>query len=518
MKNRFLFLPGVDRGQHRSPKPRRGRFIVPTADLSAIGTDVGVDRRERSLRSAFKIYVLGVAIAIAAIPFHQPLLLVIGLLILIVTGTTEIWARYCLQDLDYKREFSERRVLFGEEVTLSLSVENLKLLPLPWLETEDSVPSSLTYHGQHLRVSIRSNSVVFENLFSTLPYERVTRRYAIQCTARGVHTFGPTVLRSGDVFGFLNREVSLPNWQYLLVYPMVVPLTRFGLPARHPFGDYRAPRRLLEDPSRVIGVRDFTYGDDLRRIHWKATARTMQLQSKIYEPTTTFTLVIFLNVVSQLNAYYGINPELQELSICAAASVADWALDQGFAVGLYANTIMYMPEVGLSADERWDNEDPQGGAQGGKGEEQQQQELHTVLQDQLKRRRIHLPPANNEEQRKRIMEVLARVQSYFGSTIEDVIQTERTRLPAGATIVVITSTISDLLLDSLTRVRQSGHAVTILYVGDTPLPTRLAGATVYHIGGEDTWKEMMAARTGVINHAPTTESSPPMRSPSGFQL
>src|SRR6266849_2124630 len=467
--------------------------------------DVGVDRRERSLRSAFKIYVLGVAIAIAAVPFHQPLLLVIGLLILIVTGTTEIWARYCLQNLDYKREFSERRVLFGEEVTLSLSVENLKLLPLPWLETEDSVPSSLTYHGQHLRVSIRSNSVVFENLFSTLPYERVTRRYAIQCTARGVHTFGPTVLRSGDVFGFLNREVSLPNWQYLLVYPMVVPLTRFGLPARHPFGDYRAPRRLLEDPSRVIGVRDFTYGDDLRRIHWKATARTMQLQSKMYEPTTTFTLVIFLNVVSQLDAYYGINPELQELSICAAASVADWGLDQGFAVGLYANTIMYMPEVGLSPDEGWENEDPHAqpqnvvvplagtrnedphaqpqnvvvplagtrgaGTRGESGQPLRGPSLHTVLQNQLKRRRIHLPPANNEEQRKRIMEVLARVQSYFGSTIEDVILTERTRLPVGATIVVITSTINDLLLDSLTRVRQSGHAVTILYVGDTPLPT-----------------------------------------------
>ena len=520
MINRFLFLPRVDRGQLRSPKLPKGRRL-------RFGTDAGVNRR---------LYLLGVAIAIAAVPFHQPLLLIIGLLILIVTGTTEIWASYCLQDLDYKREFSERRVLFGEEVSLSLSVENAKLLPLPWLETEDSVPSSLTYPGQHMRVSIRSNSVVFENLFSILPYQRVTRRYAIRCTARGVHTFGPTVLRSGDVFGFLNREVSLPNWQYLLVYPMVVPLTRFGLPARHPFGDYRAPRRLLTDPSRVIGVRDYAYGDDLRRIHWKATARTMQLQSKIYEPTTTFTLVIFLNVVSQLDAYYGINPELQELSICAAASVADWALDQGFAVGLYANTIMYMPEVGLSADEGWENENPQDGAREAKGEEQGQSGPHNPpdcvhkdtlrggagippnttpsppLRDQLKRRRIHLPPASNEEQRKRIMEVLARVQSYFGSTIEDVIQTERTRLPAGATIVVITSTISDLLLDSLARVKQSGHALSIMYAGDTPLPNRLAGATVYHIGGEDTWKEMMATST----QAPSASS--PLRSPSGFQF
>ncbi len=514
MNNRYLLLQ--DRQPLRTPRPPKKRRLGLTADGH-------VDRR---------LYFLGLVIAIAALPFRQPLLLVIGLLILIVTGTTEIWGRYCLQDLEYKREFSEKRVLFGEKVTLSLSVENAKLLPLPWLETEDSVPSSLNYPGQHMRISIRSNTAVFENLFSAFPYERITRRYTIQCIARGVHTFGPAVLRSGDVFGFLTRELSLPNWQYLLVYPMIVPLTRFGLPARHPFGDFRASRRLLEDPSRVIGVRDYAYGDDLRRIHWKATARTMQLQSKIYEPTTTYTLVIFLNVVSQLDAHYGINPELQELSVCAAASVADWALDQGFAVGLYANTIMYMPEVGLSADEGWDETDQQNGPHEAVGnvaprfiEGEGQSNLREVLQEHLKRRRIHLPPASNEEQRKRIMEVLARVQSYFGSTIEDVIQTERTRLPAGATVVVITSTIGELLLDSLTRVRQSGHAITVLYVGDTPLPNRLAGATVYHIGGEETWKELLAANLSQEDHqAPASDSSTINREPTksrsaaGFQF
>ena len=83
---------------------------------------------------------------------------------------------------------------------------------------------------------------------------------------------------SGDVFGFFSKEDTFTNWQYLLVYPLVVPLTRFSLPARHPFGDRRAPRRLLEDPARVIGVRDYAYGDSLRCVHWKATARTMQLQ------------------------------------------------------------------------------------------------------------------------------------------------------------------------------------------------------------------------------------------------
>ena len=450
-------------------------------------------------------YYLCIAIIIVSLLIRQPLLLVVGLLGALVLLATDTWAKYCLQDLRYQRQFSEQRVLFGEEITLSLSVENAKLLPLPWLEIEDSVPRTLTFTGRQLRVSTTSNMVVLESLFSLRWYERVTRPYTVLCNARGVHTFGPTVVRSGDVFGFLNRQESLSNRQYLLVYPLVVPITRFGLPSRHPFGDNRAPRRLLEDPSRVIGVRDYMYGDDLRRIHWKATARMMQLQSKVYQPTTTYTLVLFLNVVSQLDAWYGVRPELQELAICATASVADWALNEGFAVGLYANTMMYMPEMGMLPPIHQEGEE-------------KEQALEAVVADQLKRRRIHLPPASNEEQRKRIMEVLARIQSYFGSSIEDLIQVERVRLPAGATVVVVTSTVSDPLLDSLARLKQSGHAVTILYIGDAPLAAKLAGVTVHHMGGEETWKELHAGFSQVGTDLATTGEQTRQPAPASFSL
>jgi len=337
--------------------------------------------------------------------------------------------------------------------------------------------------------------------------------------------FGPTVLRSGDVFGFLNREESLSNRQYLLVYPLVVPITRFGLPSHHPFGDNRAPRRMLEDPSRVIGVRDYMYGDDLRRVHWKATAHMMQLQSKVYQATTTYTLVLFLNIVSQLDAWYGIRPELQELAICATASVADWALDQGYAVGLYTNTIMYMPEMGMSIStsqpsSSLDQLGELSSAVPQNADEKEKDHLReVVLADQLNRRRIHLPPASNEEQRKRIMEVLARVQSYFGSSIEELIQIERTRLPAGATVVVVTSTVSDPLLDALSRVKRSGHAVTILYVGDSPLSMTLGGLAVYHIGGEETWKDLLANNSRIeTGSSQAVEASELEATPTSFNL
>jgi len=434
------------------------------------------------------------AILFASIPFHLPLLVVIGLLILVIIATTDIWATYCLRQLRYQRQFSEQRALFGEQVTLSLSVENAKLLPLPWLEIEDTVPRALTMMGQKVRVSFVGDTAILENLFSARWYERVTRRYTLNCNARGVHKFGPTVVRSGDVFGFISNEEALANWQYLLVYPLVAPLTSFSLPARHPFGDRRAPRRLLEDPSRVIGVRDYVYGDSLRRVHWKATARAMQLQSKIYEATTTYTMIIFLNINTLFDTVYGLQPELQELAICAAASVSDWAINEGFAVGLYANTLMFMPEEQVHSESTSENDE--------------EQVIDATVTAQLKRRRIHLPPATSEEQRKRIMDMLARIQPYFGSTLEDVIQAERTSLPAGATIVVITSSITDHLLDTLGRLKQSGHEVTILFVGDNPSPTRLAGLSIYPLGGKEAWRTLEAAYSSTDDTSPQPDRAP----------
>lgn len=424
-------------------------------------------------------YLPGVVALIVGVLFHLPLLVVIGILLLLVVALTDLWARYCLRDVRYKRECSERRVLFGEEVSFSIVVENAKLLPLPWLEVDEILSSALHVQGQRVRHDMTTGQTLLECLFSTGAYERVTRRYTLQCRQRGVHALGPTRLRSGDIFGFITREMTFTKQQYILVYPLVVPLTRFGLPARHPFGDKRAPRRLLEDPSRVIGVRDYAYGDSLRRVHWKATARTMTLQSKIYEATTTYTLVLFLNMTSRIDAHYGVHPEIQELSVCAAASVANWAIDEGYAVGLYANSIMHMPD-----EERE------------RSEESVDDEAHVQeVQAMLKRRRVHIPVSSHQEQRQRIMEVLARVQPYFGSNIEDLLVSEQTHLPAGSTVVVISSSISELLIDTMSRLHQHGHSVTLLFVGDSAIPTRLAGITVHRLGGEDTWQQLLNAQS-----------------------
>jgi uncharacterized protein (DUF58 family) len=427
-----------------------------------------------------RLYVFVALVILVSMITHLILLFVVGVLVLVLLILVDIWAAYALNGVRFKAQLSENRVLFGEEAALTITIENEKILPLPVLEFNMRVPRALPIKDQPVRKMMVTNTIELEGMFSMSWYERTTRTYTVQCQNRGVYTFGPIKLHGSDAFGFINRTQALTAEQHILVYPLVVPLTSFSLPARHPFGDHSTPRRLLEDPSRVIGLRDYVYGDSLRRIDWKATARTQQMQSKIYDATTTYTLTIFLNSSMVMDSYYGIHPELQELAISAAASIAHWAIEESYAVGLYTNTAMRMPD-----EERNEQANLRREIDNHKGD------IATVIAEQMERRRVHLSPSSSEEQHQRILDTLARLQTQGITPIEEVLFAERHRLPNGSTVVVITNSVNERLAEQLVQLRRNGYAVTILFVGDNAIPPRIAGIKVYSLGGEQTWERLL---------------------------
>jgi uncharacterized protein (DUF58 family) len=407
-------------------------------------------------------YWLGLLCIIISIPLHQGLLFVAGLLMIAIGLVPDLWYRFCLTDIIYTRHLSQTHALFGETVTLAISVENRKPLPLPWLAAEDELPDTLPLQGASLEPSYKPHRAILANTLSLWWYQRVTRRYTVRCTARGLYVLGPCAIRSGDPFGFLVREAPLDREDTLLVYPPIVPIEQLGLPSRHPFGERKAPRRLLEDPTRFAGTREYVYGDSLRQIHWKATARTMHLQSKVYEPTTTHTLALFLNVNTFLEARMGFNPILIELVITAAAAVAGWGMDQGYAVGLFANAFQALRALQPGEDAR-----------------------------------IRLKPATGHDQLARILEALARIVPYFVSPLAPLLAEESYHLPFGATVVTISATaaLEPELITRLQRLRTHSHAVALLLAGDTTtLDT--GDLPVYHLGGEERWHELRAELLG----------------------
>ncbi len=289
-------------------------------------------------------------------------------------------------------------------------------------------------------------------------------------------------MRSGDPFGWLVREERVAARETLLVYPLVAPIESFGLPPRHPFGEHATPRRLLEDPLRVAGVREYVRGDDPRRIHWKATARAGELRSKIYEPSSQYRLLLLLDINTYVEPWMGLDPDIQELTIAAAASFAMWALDEGYAVGLLANSLM----MALSGEP----------GEAGDTLTSESQPIHTRSAAQAFMHRVRVPMASDTSQRERILSALGRLMPYFGSPMDALIETERFVLPPGTTVVLVSAAaaLRETTIESLVDLRTHGAVVHLALTGDaeSKMGADIYDLPLHRLGGREVWHELVA--------------------------
>ncbi|MEX2431332.1 MAG: DUF58 domain-containing protein, partial [Dehalococcoidia bacterium] len=396
---------------------------------------------------------IAVVLALAAVLLQQVPLLLVAFLVILASGIGRAWARFALERLDYTRSVTPSRVFFGETATLELSIANRKVLPLPWVQIEDEVPVEVEFPPAAAVSSANPHRAVLSTLLSMGWYRRVGRRYRVQCMKRGAFTFGPATVRSGDIFGFNKTERVDEGVSRLLVYPRIVPLEDLGLPSREIFGDLRVRRHLFEDPVRVASVRDYAYGDPLKRIHWKASARLQRLQTRVFEPTTTPHMGLFLDTRTVEPPYWGQVEQRLETAIIVAASVVQFAVRKGFRVGLYAN------------------------------------ESHRHAQQ-----RIKLPPSDHPDQLLHVLEALAQLQGMPLVTLEHLLNAEGRNLPWGTTLTAITSIPTEPLLASLVRFQRAGRRVVLIVIGDHQMTYAPAGLAVYRVSDEVYWREADSLR------------------------
>jgi uncharacterized protein (DUF58 family) len=397
------------------------------------------------------LWLIG-GLLVVSLLLREGQLFVVAVILLLVLGVSQVWERYCLVGLDYRRRLGQARAFFGEEVPLTLEIVNAKPLPLAWLEVEDIVPGSgLTLEPAHVGPSHIPGRRLLTILLSVRWYERVRRHYRVRCTARGFHAFGPAVLRTGDVFGLRTKELEIRGEDYLLVYPKLVTLDRLGLPAANPFGDVPLQRQwLFEDPMRTIGVREYRPGDSPRRLHWKATARApgQVLQVKLLEPTTTHRLHVLLNVsTSDQNwSWQGYDPDALEAAITTAASVANWAAERGLPVGLAANARLFRSSAV-----------------------------------------VRIPPSRDPHQLMHIFEALARLVPMPSMSPDALVDLEGRDLAFGTTVVMVSAVVGEALVNQLRRLKRAGHRPVLLLVTAAEHPLApLDGMPAYAIHIEDT--------------------------------
>jgi uncharacterized protein (DUF58 family) len=341
---------------------------------------------------------------------------------LLVAASLMLWKRWCLKGVSYRRYLAERRVIQGSEVEFTVEILNLKLLPLTWLRIEDSFPRNVEITGGTV---FDQDLTAFRYLGITiamLPYEKMVRRMRARFNRRGDHVFGPARLESGDYLGLLRNYASAPEIDRLLVLPKIFLLAVGSIASNALVGRDNIRRLLLTDPLRVIGAREYVTGDAYRTIDWRASARVGSLMVRLHEPSTMPILDIVLDFGTMSTVLQNPESDVLEFAISVAASIAGYATERRWAVGMRGN-------------------------------------------GHSDRMPLYLAPSSAPLRLGEILAALARASPFPSERIDNyLLRTRESPAAPGTSTLVVTMTPSEHLLVAAMTLRKRGRPISIIHV------------------------------------------------------
>ena len=394
-------------------------------------------------------WVLGIAILLVlGLVFHLNLLVyamyVLGGVLLLGRFLARTWT----ENLVARRVSVDSVCEIGDSVRITVELENRGRLTVPWILLEDSIPIT-ALHGMRPRLQIDGPWVTLARL---APGETETVfEYEAKFLQRGYYQFGPLLVETGDVFGLHRRYQLLTEPRFVLVLPRVLPLQGYNLASRRPLGEIRVMHRLFEDPTRLAGVRLFQQGDPLNRVHWRATARTSQLHSRVYENSRVAGATLLLDFHE--DSYRGVVGDgSSELAIVTVAALANAVHLQGQQIGLVTN--------GRDAADRIREEGWQGEFLNRTVARQQA----ATAAENTRMRPVVVPTRKSSDNLLYILETLARLEKTDGMAFPGLVSEAAVQIPRDATVVAVLSRVTPEMALALGELVRRGFLVTAIVV------------------------------------------------------
>ncbi|WP_353942064.1 DUF58 domain-containing protein [Streptomyces sp. HUAS MG91] len=296
-------------------------------DKSGLRTALsGLTTRGRSFLAA------GIAAAICAYVLGQSDLLRVGLLLAalpLVCAGVLYRTRYRVAG---SRRLSPARVPASAEARVHLRIDNISRLPTGLLMLQDRVPYVLGPRPRFVLDRVEASG-------------RREVSYRVRSDLRGRYPLGPLQLRLTDPFGMCELTRSFSAYDTLTVIPRVeaLPPVRLTGEAKG-YGEGRQRSLALAGEDDVI-PRGYRYGDDLRRVHWRSTARYGELMVRREEQPQRARCTVLLD--TREYAFQGAGPDSAfEWAVSGAASALVHMLERGFSVRLLTDTGTSVPGDG----------------------------------------------------------------------------------------------------------------------------------------------------------------------------
>jgi uncharacterized protein (DUF58 family) len=376
------------------------------------------------------VYALLLVFLIGAMT-RQPWPVAFSIAAAIVLTVTVQWRKHALDHIHYFRQWIYRRGFPGENLDVRVTVENRKLLPISWIKIVDPWPKAAGPEDE----TVLSASHIEEmgelvNIYSLRWRQRIERLYHLTLRRRGVYLIGPVELTSGDLFGMYETSQTIDRVDRVVIFPELLAFTSLPLPIQDPFGERSSPRRLFEDPTQSMAIRPYQPGDSFRQIHWNATARTGEMQVRVYQPVSARVLMLCLNASTQPLYWLGVDLDRLEHLIKITATLAYQGIQDGYAVGLLSNGCL----------------------------------AHS---DQA----FHLPPGRSTDHLAQLLTALASVTPFTTAPFETYLSHTMPKIPYGASLVVISALVSPDLCASLMQVNRYRGNTTLISLSSDPVPS-----------------------------------------------
>ncbi len=167
--------------------------------------------------------------------------------------------------------------------------------------------------------------------------QRRTIAYPLPALGRGRYSIGPTSITASDPFGLVLASSVSADVAGLTVRPQRQPLPRLTLPMAWRDGGSHASHSVGSGGSDDASVREYRHGDDLRKIHWRSTARSGAFMVRQEERPWHGRTIVLLD--TRTNAYPYDHPGVGKIAqpetspfewaVSAAASIAVHLIERG---------------------------------------------------------------------------------------------------------------------------------------------------------------------------------------------
>ena len=222
--------------------------------------------------------------------------------------------------LTCSRRLDPVRVAVGSGARVVLRLQNVSRLPTGVMLAEDTVPYLLGGRPRFV-------------LDRVLPQRTLDVDYTVRSQVRGRFRIGPLAVRLTDPFGLCELTRAFTASEPLVVTPQVVPLPDVRLGGEWSGAGQSVSRSVATAGEDDAATREYRLGDDLRRIHWRSTARRGELMVRREEQPWQSRAVVLLDTRS--GAHHGEGPQSSlEWAVSAAASVALHLAHAGFTLRL----------------------------------------------------------------------------------------------------------------------------------------------------------------------------------------